>query len=116
LAITVQIPFTDGVNVDLYGPSGVSTVVATATVTETLTTQASQATTTYVTPATNCTLIGGPTTVTTTVIVGPQLPASTTTTTITVTTTSTSYSQTITVTGCANSTPTVIHVTTIVTR
>ena len=116
LAITVQIPFTDGVNLDLYGPAGVHTVVATLTVTETLTTQASQPTTTYASPTTNCT---SPTTitVTTTIIAGPQLPESTTTTTTTVTTTSTSYSQTVTVTSCTYSVSTVTSaVTTIVTR
>ncbi len=100
LAITVQIPFTDGDNVDLYGPASLSTVVATVTVTETLTTQASQATTTYAIPTTNCTLLSPIFTTTTTVIAGPNLPASTTTTTTTVTTTSTSYTQTVTVTSC----------------
>jgi len=115
LAITVQIPMTDGTNLDLYGPSGLRTVVATATATETLTTQASQATTTFVVPATNCSLVAG-SAVTTTIIVGPQLPASTITTTTTVTTTSTIYSQTVTVTSCMYNPPTASGVTTIVTR
>jgi hypothetical protein len=116
LAVTVLIPFTDGVNVELYGPAGVHTVVETMTVTETLTTGASQATKTYASPTTNCT---SPTTITTTttIIAGPQLPESTTTTTTTVTTTSTSYSQTVTVTSCTYSVSTVTSaVTTVVTR
>jgi hypothetical protein len=116
LAIIVQIPFTDGDNVDLYGPASLNTVVATITVTETLTTQASQATTTYAIPTTSCTFLGPDVTTTVTIIVGPALPASTTTTTTTVTTTSTSYTQTVTVTSCTYSMPTTTSVTTIVTR
>jgi hypothetical protein len=87
--------------------AGVSsnTVVATVTVTETLTTQASQATTIYAIPTTNCTFSPVVTTTITTIIVGPTHPASTTTTTVT--TTSTSYTQTVTVTSCTYSMPTV---------
>jgi len=107
LAITVQIPFTGGDNVDLYGPVSLNTVVVTVTVTETLTTQASQATTTYAQPTSNCAETAPTETITTTIIVGPPLPASTTTTTTTVTTTSTSYTQTVTVTSCTYSMPTV---------
>jgi len=92
LAITVQIPFTGGDNVDLYGPVSSNTVVATVTATETLTTQASQTTTIYAQPTSNC---------------AGTAPTETTTTTITVTTTSTTYTQTVTVTSCTYSTPTV---------
>ena len=74
------------------------TVLATATVTETLTTLASQATTTYAIPTTDCTYMPVTTTETTTITVGPTPPASTTTTTVT--STSTSYTQTVTVTSC----------------
>ena len=112
LAITVQIPFTDGDNVDLYGPVSSNTVVATVTVTETVTMQASQTTTIYAQPTSNCAGTAPTETVTTTIIVGPTGPASTTTTT-TVTTTSTSYTQTVTVTSCAYSTPTVTSTVTI---
>ncbi len=89
------------------GGAGISsnTVVATITVTETLTTLASQATTTYAIPTTNCTLSGPIETTTTTITVGPTPPASTTTTTVT--TISTSYTQTVTVTSCTYSMPTV---------
>jgi len=81
-----------------------NTIVATVTVTETLTIQASQATTTYAIPTTNCTLLGGGivTPTTTTITVGY-----TSTTTATVTTTSTSYTQTVTVTSCTYSKTTV---------
>jgi len=79
--------------------------VATVTATDTITTQASQATTSYAIPTTNCTIVGVTVTTTTTTTVGPGPPVSTTTTTLT--TTSTSYSQTVTVTSCTYSEPTV---------
>jgi hypothetical protein len=75
-------------------PAAVNAAVATVTVTRTLITQASQATTSYAIPTTDCTYMPVVTITTTTVTVG----ASTTTTTLT--TTSTSYSQTVTVTSC----------------
>jgi len=113
LAITVQIPFTGGTNVDLYGPVSSNTVVATVKVTETLTTQASQATTTYAIPP-NCDFTLPTAKLTTITIIGGPTPAASTTTT-TVTTTSTSYAQTVTVTSCTYIAPTVTStVTTIV--
>ncbi|MGH9919656.1 MAG: hypothetical protein ACRD6W_12430, partial [Nitrososphaerales archaeon] len=78
--------------------AGANTAVATVTVTTTFTLQASQATTTYAIPTTDCTYMPVVTTTTTTITVGPTPPASTTTTTVT--TTSTSYSQTVTMTSC----------------
>jgi hypothetical protein len=84
-----------------------NTVVATVTVTETLTTQASHPTTTYAIPPNSTCLNEGPTvTTTTTITVGPTPPASTTTTTVT--TTSTSYTQTVTVTSCTFSAPSMV--------
>jgi hypothetical protein len=80
------------------GAAELNTVVATVTVTETLATQASQATTTYALPATNCSYSPITWTVTSTFTVGPNSSVSTTTTTVT--TTSTSYSRTVTVTSC----------------
>lgn len=79
--------------------------VATVTVTETLATQGSRATTTYAVP-TNCNFTL-PTAIltTTTITVWPTPPVSTTTTTVT--TTSTSYTQTVTVTSCTYIVPTV---------
>jgi hypothetical protein len=82
-----------------------NTAVATVTLTETSTTQGSQATTTYAIPTTSCTLLGGTETIQTTITVGPTPPTSTTTTTMT--TTSTSYTQTVTVTSCTYSAQTV---------
>lgn len=81
-----------------------NTAVATFTVTETLTTQASQATTTYAIP-TNCAGTTPTETTTTMITVRPTPPAYTVT--VTVTTTATSYTQTVTVTSCTYITPTV---------
>jgi hypothetical protein len=89
------------------GGAGISsnTTVATVTVTATLTTQASQATTFYVPPTSNCIISPIEIITITTITVGPTPPASTTTTTVT--TTSTTYTQTVTVTSCeANGSPT----------
>jgi hypothetical protein len=80
------------------GAAELNTVVATVTVTETLPTQASQATTFYVLPTANCSYYPITVTVTSMFTVGPNSTVSTTTTTLT--TTSTSYSQTVTVTSC----------------
>lgn len=74
-------------------------VVATVTVTTTLTTQASQATTFYVLPS-GCSYYPLTTTVTSTTTVGSGVPVSTSTTTVT--TTSTTYSQTVTETSCTH--------------
>jgi hypothetical protein len=81
--------------------AGVNAAVATLTVTTTLITQGSQATTTYAIPTTSCTIMPVGFTTTTTITVGATPPATTTTTTVT--TTSTSYTQTVTVTSCTYS-------------
>jgi hypothetical protein len=97
------------------GAAGANTAAAatTVTVTETLTTQAPQATTTYAIPTTSCTFSPVVTTTITTITVGSTPPATTTTTTVT--TTSTSYAQTVTVTSCTYSMSTVTStVTTII--
>lgn len=88
----------------------VTGAVATVTTTETLTTQVSQATTSYAIPTTNCTIVGLAltTTTTTTITVGAA-----STTTVTVTTTSTSYTQTATLTSCTYSIPTVTSTSTV---
>lgn len=87
-------------------PSNQNTVVATVTVTEgTLTTQASQASTTYAIPTSSCTIMPVNVFTITTVTVGPKPPASTTT----MTTTLTSYAQTVTVTSCRYSIPMVTY-------
>ena len=96
---------TDHVFLLVAGPgAGISsnTAVATLTVTETLTTQGSQATTTYAIPTSSCTLLGGEFVTTSTITVGAA-----STTTVTVTTTSTSYTQTVTMTSCTYSRSTV---------
>jgi hypothetical protein len=94
--------FTLGRGVASGGPGTSSnTAVATVTVTETLTTQASQPTTTYAAPP-NCGTLFVKITTTITTTVGAA-----STTTVTVTTTSTSYTQTVTSTSCTYSTPTV---------
>lgn len=86
--------------------------VATVTVTETLTTQASQATTIYADPTINCTIVGYASTITTitTITVGAA-----STTTLTATATSTSYNQTVTSTSCTYNVPTVTSTSTVTT-
>jgi len=88
-----------------------NTMAVTVTLTETLTTQAPQLTTTttvheFCTPSSQSSGEIPPTiTSSTTITVGPKSPTSTITTTVT--TTSTSYAQTITMTNCTYITPTV---------